>query len=125
MSLSGSAGTAAVLVAGDVRVRVAAWPAGAACDVPAPDPLAGPVTNWITTGPWCWPHQSPTNTAPAPDATAKTHAPVMDAADARAFHVLTVAPHVRGAGRKKLEACTREIPHSAELKPHQPNVPEL
>jgi hypothetical protein len=45
--------------------------------------LPGPLTNWITTGPWCWPHQFPTNTAPAPDETAKTHAPMTAAVDAR------------------------------------------
>jgi hypothetical protein len=46
--------------------------------------LAGVVTNSVTTVPW-WllPYQSPTKTAPAPVTTANTHAPVIDAADAR------------------------------------------
>ena len=48
------------------------------------------VTNTVTTDPWCCPHQSPTNTAPAPVVTAKTQAPVIEAADARAFQVPTV-----------------------------------
>ena len=88
MALSGSAGYVTGACTGGASVCASTFWTDAACEVAARDVPAGPSTYWITTGLWCWPHQSPTNTAPAPDATAKTHAPMMDAADARVFHVL-------------------------------------
>jgi hypothetical protein len=88
MSPSGSAG-AAVVVPGEVRVRAATRPT-APGDVLTGDPSVGPLAYSTTTGPWCCPHQSPTNMAPAPVAVANTHAPATDAADARALQVLTL-----------------------------------
>jgi hypothetical protein len=64
--------------------------ASAACDGRAEDELDGP-TYWTTTGPWCWPHQSPTNTAPAPVTTANAHAPAREAVDICARNLFTSA----------------------------------
>jgi hypothetical protein len=104
-SLSGWAGTADLVRAGDLG----AW-TRPACDCFAWVSPAGPLMNSTTTGPWCWPHQSPANTAPAPATSANTHAPVTDAADARVFQVPMIALPVSAAptARKALGRCRED-----------------
>ncbi len=77
--------------------------------------LPGPLTNWITTGPWCWPHQSPTNTAPAPDETAKTQAPMTAAVDTR---VLLAPAPVFFAPTRAFFAPTRVLLVPIRCLPH-------
>ena len=69
---------------------VSGWAATAVWLVPGA--LAVVVTYTVVTDPWCWPHQSPTNTAPAPVVTANRQAPASDATDALALQEPIVRP---------------------------------
>lgn len=70
--------------------RALGWAATAAWLVPGA--LAVVVTYTVVTDAWCWPHQSPTNTAPAPVVTANRQAPASDATDALALQEPIVRP---------------------------------